>query len=131
MMVFSGRATTNNNKQTTKWLESAHFGLRRYTAQARPAQKSEKLSKLSEKIGKFPTTSERFRTHLDASQRIRTGPYGSEWIRTHSETLKNQNILRNTCKKSRRIAKQIAKNRETSRVCCRCLFRQSHMRLWK
>ena len=45
-------------------------------------------------VCQIPKTSEPFRTHLDAFQRIRVGPYGSEWIQAHSETKKNQNNMR-------------------------------------
>ena len=81
-MVFSGRA----NKQTaTKWLESAHFGLRRYLAQAQTATQFARIAKF---VGKFQKKSENVRTlpnasgiiwmHPNASKQVCVGPNGSE-----------------------------------------------------
>ena len=83
---------------TTKWLESAHFGLRRYIAQARPAPKSEnspKLTENSENVGTLPK----------ASGRIPTHPSRSVWVRMDPNALRNLETLPKTCDHLRTLAK--------------------------
>ena len=97
VLVFSARA---NKQQTTKGLESAHFGdfgtprgrtfrpwLRRYSAQTR-----KNVVKNQKKVYFFrtrPNASVSIRMHLDASRRVPMYPNGSPQVRKLPKTYEN------------------------------------------
>ena len=117
----NNKKETNNKQTTTKWLESAHFGLRRYIAQARSVPKSENSPKLienSENVGTLP----------NASGCIPTHPSRSVWVRMDPNALQNLEKLKKHRENIQQFAKhraKIAKNRAKiakNRACAVVVF---------